>query len=428
MVPGEIAHSYLMSAYEKLFVLMASLMPLAVFNFKVGLGWTADRALLILLMLLFPYYLYKRRMGLGVSFALVFIGVFVLLSGLFLMGEPRKSMTFVPSLIQAYAVFGIGSAVFKNNLNAIRMAKIIFISWGIILLIFSVYMLYFYYVIGTNYVPFPFGGEYSDPRHRMKMMHGRRLFLPFASAPFIGVVAGFMSLWGFIFYVKLRQIWLVVFAILMLAITILALSRGPVLSFCLAFLFFFILGLYNNVIKPNKQLLGMIVMFVIVVSGIVFYQQLQMDTIGKASINRLAIDVGELSESKHMELRLNALELFSNGNFAQLFFGQGLGAYGEAGFGAYSFSSYLTLLAEAGIIGLLVFIATVCIPLFWFRRFSSRDKNARFWALSIFSLALFIAFTHLFYELKTLQCLWLQTSFVFGLSQSRVSILSLNRL
>ena len=49
----------------------------------------------------------------------------------------------------------------------------------------------------------------------------------------------------------------------------------------------------------------------------------------------------------------------------------------------------------------------------------SRNKQKRFWFLSIFSMAFFIALVHLFYELKTLQGLWLQLSFVFGLSQSR---------
>ena len=413
---------YKLMNYERLFILMASLMPLALYNVDLGVGWSADRVLLLFLILLFPLYYIKRKSSCVVAFVLVSIGIMGMLLSMLGGNGTEGIIRYLPSLLQSYAIFFIGAFVFKDNPRSMKILNLIITYWAVIFLLFSVYMLFHYYAVNSKYVPFPsfFGGEYSDLEHRLRMMRSQRLFLPFPSAPFLGAIAGFISLWGFIVFLKTKRRLMLVLGILMLCVTVLTLSRGPVLSFAVAFIFLLGAGSSLKVVKVNKQLLGVIIMFVILYISINFYQGLQLEMTGKSSINRLAIDTEQLGESRHLFLRLHALELYSQGEPFQLFFGQGLGAFEKSGVGAYSFSSYLTLLVEVGFVGAFILSTIIALPLLrsGMNLFSNK-KQTRLLFLSIFSMTLFIALAHLFYEFKTLQPLWLLTSFVFGLSQSR---------
>jgi len=407
--------------YERLFVLMAVLIPLASYNVHFILGWSVDRALLGLLILFFPFYFAKRKISWGVAPVLTFLGILAFALSLMTGGVTKGVVKFLPSLIQSYIIFGIGVFVFKNNPRSMKMINFIFVSWAIIFIIFSAYELFFYYIIGTTYVPSPFAGEYQDLAHIMAMMRSRRLFLPLGSAPHLGAMAGFIALWALIIFIKTRQWFTLSLGILMLDIAVLSLSRGPILSFVVASSFLLATGIFLKVLKFNRQLCGVALTFLVIIVSINFYQGLQLKTSGKADINRLAIDSEEILEGRHLSLRLHALEMFSKGDLLQMMFGQGLGAFRESGVGAYSFASYLTLLVETGFFGALIFTMIIGLPLLMCsKKLLSRNKQTRFWFLSIFSMALFIGLVHLFYELKTLPGLWLQMAFVFGLSQSRL--------
>lgn len=409
--------------YERLFVLMAALIPLASYNVHFILGWSVDRALFGLLILFFPFYFAKRKILWGVAPVLTFLGILALALSLMTGGVTKGVVKFLPSLIQSYIIFGIGVFVFKNNPRSMKMISFIFVSWAIIFILFSAYTLFFYYVIGITYVPSPFAREYQDLAHRMAMMHSRRLFLPLASAPHLGAMAGFIALWALIVFIKTRRWFILSLGILMLGIAILSLSRGPILSFVVAFSFLLATGIFLRVLKFNRQLCGVALTFLVIIVSITFYQGLQFETFGKADINRLEINsekIEEILEGRHLSLRLHALEMYLGGDLSQLMFGQGLGAFSESGVGAYSFASYLTLLVETGFFGALIFTMIIGLPLLMCsKKLLPRNKQTRFWFLSIFSMALFIALVHLFYELKTLPGLWLQLSFVFALSQSR---------
>ena len=412
--------SYKLMGYERLFVLMASFMPLDGYNIQFGLGWTVDRVLLIVLILFFPLYFSKRRISWGIAPLIVCFGIISLVLSVMTGGITKGVVRYLPSLLQSYVVLGVGAYVFKDNPRAFKIINYIFISWAIILLVFTAYMFFFYYVLNITFVPSPFGGEYTGLEHKLGMMKSRRFFLPFASSPHLGAIAGFIGLWAMIIFLKTRRWLMLVLGIIMLNILVLSLSRGPVLSFILVFFLFVGMGCALKVVKINKQLFGIALAFVIIISAIGSYHGLQTETVGKASVDRLAIANEDMSQSRHLEMRLHALELFEHGTLFQLFCGQGLGAFEASGVGAYSFASYLTFLVETGILGAFVFVTIVGWPLLlcgWKALFSSGNK--RFWFLFIFTMALYIALVHLFYEQKTLPCLWLSTSFVFGLSQGR---------
>jgi hypothetical protein len=411
-----------LTLYERLFVAMVSLVPLALFNIKFGLGWSADRLLLMLLLVFFPFYYKYRCSSLGVAGYAVALLLFFLMFGSILTADFGISLKFLPSLVQSYILFGLTAFVIKNNPRAFKIVKPILYSWVAILVVFSCYMIFFYYILGLKYVPFPFGGEYSDEEHRMAMMRSQRLFLPFASAPFLGAVSGFIALWSLTIFIRTKQ-WLILgVGFIMLLITILTMSRGPVLSLIVSFSFFMVAGFFLRVIKRIKPLLVFILLATAVALIIMFIQEMQVENIGRASLDRLSIDIDEIGQSRHLDIRLNALGSFVNGSFVQILFGQGLGSYGVRGIGAYTFSSYLTILVETGVFEALVFLFVVSYPLFkcWKGMFSAYN-SVRFMSLHFFVLALYISLTHLFYELKTLQSLWLQLAFVFGMSQSGIS-------
>ena len=302
-----------------------------------------------------------------------------------------------------------------------KIINLIFCFWAIIFLLFSVYTLFFYYVVGVKYVPYPFGGEYPNLEHSLTVMRSGRLFLPVGSPPFLGAATGFIALWGLIVFIKTERWLMLSLGILMLGITIMTLSRGPVLAFVLSFFFLFGSGILLKIIKVNKSILGITFGIIIVGIGILYYINISSDMYGNSGIDRLAISTDELSHSRHLELRLHALNMYSEGNILQLIYGQGLGSFLASGYGDYSFASYLTLLVETGFAGFFIFTMTVSFPLIicFKRLFSRNTPQLRFLFLSFSTMALYIILAHLFYEQKTFQCLWVQASFVFGMSQSR---------
>jgi len=410
-----------LTLYERLFVAMVSLVPLELYNIKFGLSWSADRMLLMLLLVFFPFYYKYRCSSLGVAGYAVVLLLFFLMLGSILTADFGISLKFLPSLVQSYILFGLTAFVIKNNPRAFEIVKPILYSWVVILVVFSCYMIFFYHILGLTYVPFPFGGEYSDEAHRMAMMRSQRLFLPFASAPFLGAVSGFIALWGLTIFIRTKR-WLILGAgFIMLLIAILAMSRGPMLALIVSFSFFMVAGFFLRVIKHIKPLLVFVIVLAATALVIMFIQEMQIENIGKMSINRLSIDVDEIGQSRHMDIRLNALDVFVNGSFPQIMLGQGLGSYAMQGLGAYSFTSYLTILVETGVFETLVFLFVFSYPLVkcWKGMFSAYN-SVRFISLHFFVLAFYIFLTHLFYELKTLRPLWLQLAFVFGMSQSGI--------
>ena len=417
--------SYTLTMYEWVFVLMSALIPLHAYNFQVmGLRISADRSLLGLLILFFPFYSKRRGEPWGTaSTLLATLGVISLfLSTVTGGGMDEGALNAIPGLLQSLVIFGIGAYVFKNNSRSLKIIAYIFSAWAVIFAVFSGYTLYYYYVLRTNIVPFPFLGYISDfDLHKFQMMMGQRLFMPLASAPHLGAITGAMALWGLTIYLISRRWLFLLGSALMLCICFLTLSRGPILAFLISLVVLFGLGNFLRIVRVDRRIL--MAGFALLSIGVVYYyyRTLQLEATGRITADRLMIDFEGLKYGRHLALRLYAINMFAQGDLMQMLMGQGLGAIIDTGIGAYSFVSYFTLLVETGIFGSLIFSLIYFVPLAKCWHASKALRDRRQWYFFIFSLGFYLAIEHLFYELKGIRGIWLQAAYVFGSSVSRVS-------
>ncbi|MFH0272482.1 O-antigen polymerase [Vibrio jasicida] len=309
------------------------------------------------------------------------------------------------SYFVAYSYFFISKSMIIR-VNKIEKINKILLSITFVLLFFCLWATYNVYFLGRIEYPDPFGFAYSDPEHRRTMMYNYRLFLPYASAPFLALVSGFILLW-FYFFSSKRDLINFMVIIILFTILIATKSRGPLYSIIFCVTLYHILKFFLYTISKKDFFFFIIV---ILCCSFFFYFGLSSDI----SNSRLIPDLNEILNSRHADLRLFAIDIFSNSNFFSIIFGGGVSYFASLGFGAYSFMSYLTVLIEFGVIGGLSFIFLMFSPIC---NIMLIRKHSVF-TLKIFLLCLYLALCHLFYEYKTLVPAWIFLGFVSGISKS----------
>ncbi len=418
--------TYKLSYFERVFVLMCISAPLQLYNIRfAGLGWSIDRICLLLILLMLPAYMRKRSMRIGLPQLLGLLGCLSLpmcmITG---NGADAYFLDIAPSMVQGIILFGIGSYVFKDNPKTLKIALFIAIGWFVIFCTFSTYMLYFYYVKGTVHVPYPFLGYSTDyDIQKMSMVYSRRLFMPLASAPHLGAATGFTGMFLLCIYLQTKRLQAMFIGLAFLFICLLTLSRGPMLSLVLGFAVLFGVGISMNVVRLDRRFIVAMLICLTVILGLRLYQYFQIEKIGKATASRLIIDVEEISQSRHLQLKLYAFTLLKRSSLSQLLFGRGFGAFAKVGIGAYSFTDYLTLLVETGLYGATIFTLIWILPILkaWQRFIRHPKRNV--WIFYVLCMAIYLFCCHLFYELKTVRELWIAAGILYGLAVTRSDIL-----
>lgn len=413
-----------LSKYEWLYVTMVGALPLQMYRAQFFISLSLDRILLIVTALLYISKLFTVvRWKLPHSIAACgFLSLAI--STYTGRGLDAYALEFILSLFQGYTIYMISYSVIYNNRNSKKICFMIFSIWATIVITFSLYTLYYYYVKKVTNIPVPFLGYTGDyDLHKFQEMRGRRLFLPYAASPLLGGVTGFTSIFFLCSYLYTLRLKPLLMFMVLVGITILTLSRGAVLTLILSCAFLFVFGAYIKAVIIDRRIFGIILTAVIVFVGINAYHGIQENAGGLVSIDRLTIDVDKIQNGRHLQLRMYAFTLFAQGNIVQMLGGQGLGTFLKSNIGAYSFSSYLTLMVEVGIFGLFTFSLAVFNPIFhsWKHCYNgSVCKEIYFYTMS---MALFIICIHLFYEQKSNQELWVALGIVTGLASTPSVIL-----
>ena len=409
--------------YEIIFVLMAVTATLDRYNTRVsGFGLSIDRILLAVLLFFFPVYFMSRKSSFGSAQILAALGILSVFTSAWTgQGWNEAALEFGPSLIQCYILFAIGACVFKENPRAIRIFHWIALAWAVIFVLFAVYALYWTYLKGIANYPYPFIGYIADyDPHKASMMYGQRLFMPFASAPHLGMATGAVALFFVARFMSDRKIITIPITIAMASICILTLSRGPVLALLTTFFILLAFGRVYGIIRIDKRLLFLTLGLLVLTMGIYVFYSYQIDVAGRSHMTRLVEHLDTLHYGRHISLRLEAIDMFMEGNLIEKIGGQGLGWFRETRPGAYSFASYLTLLAETGIFGFLIFTIAAVLPIWRGWRTARKAQDSQPWYFYAFCLAIFVFSTHWFYELKTVRVTWIVHAFVFGITATKL--------
>lgn len=368
--------------------------PLAMYSVSLGVSISLDRLLLIISLIFLPFtgWVFKHT-----KYALIPAGILLLTVIANLLFTLVLNTSVIFSYFLALLYFVLALVVF--NQGSFDIVKRAFTVWSVLFLFFSFWALYNQIVLGNLIYDPPFGGSYADAAHKRTMMGNGRLFLPYASAPFLSFVTGFIVLWCYVNKDKLvskRSFYFLVATCCI--VTLLTQSRGPIYSLILClFLYFF----YQSVII---KLSGKFLLKAAVVFGVLLVlAAINFDSIVNS---RMFPDIGEIAQSRHAKLRLEALDIYGDFQFFNLVLGGGLGVIHILGTSPYSFMSYLTVLVELGVIGFVSYSVIMFLPII-FVCFRKKVFEYEYKAISVVVLNLFLCLCHLFYEYKTLVPLWI---------------------
>jgi len=399
--------------FTSIFIFSLSVTPLAAYSLVASIS--LDRLLLCFALLLFPLHILntkKNICAITICFSLLLVSLIASL----LFGVSSGS-ELAPMFFLCYVYFFVCFAFSKNNVFILHQISFVLKCWLLILLMFGAYVFYQQYILGNLYYTDPLGMEYSDPQHRRLMMGNKRFFLPYASAPFLGFVAGFIFLWFFCVN-SLRGSNKFFICFLAFLVLLLSMSRGPLYALIGSALFVYLARFLVANIKATYTIMAKIIFCLFM--GVCFLLYiLLVEPVGleyAVTDSRLMPTFESIVESRHMVLRLDAIGMFLEASLVNKLFGSGLGFYSLNGEAPYSFMSYLTILVEMGIFGLVAFILPLLLSMaLSLGMLFSPCRNARMKGVLIFSLILYVATCHMFYEYKTFVPIWIVTGLILGL-------------
>lgn len=239
-------------------------------------------------------------------------------------------------------------------------------AYAIVCCIFSIIHIY-YLSQGLLLYDVPF---LDLSEHQIGMQMDGRQFLPETSAPHLSIVAALAFV---ILSMSVNEGMANISARSFLLLTVLlSLSKSGLV----------ILAIYYMYINYKRMNLRVILYGMLFMVPIVYYGEF---------FDRLVQSLEGFEDSRHVSLRIQALELWASSPPAQLFFGNGLGSFALLGDGQYSFSSFTTILVEGGLIFLSIFVGYFI----YYYKFVLKNSRHRFILLLFFS-------ANLFYEIKTL--------------------------
>ena len=384
------------------------LAPVSAYLEIPGLGFfNLDRLLFFILILFVAFNLNKVaikgavRFSIGFAYALM---VLVLIS--FLVNEKSHITIFLAyNFFLTYFVFSLLVFCYQRDGSNYEFGREIFYSiiiiWSIAAIVFSGWALYNQLVLGQIIYPsFLELPESSEVRYKIMMSHFR-LFLPFPSAPPLGFMCLGIVLILIIDLYKKTPISnkLKIFLISILLIIALATqSRSTLYAFLLSVVVLF----SGNALfsSRNKKLKSILIVastvFLVPVSLLIFHS---LDF----GLGRLGLDIAEIMESRHLSIRLAAIQTIMTSDVKSFFWGQGVGTLLNYGIAPHTFTSYLTALYEVGIFGAIFYCLIIFLPILALLLRPRKSTRLYCYNLSeVSSIFVFIFVSNLFYEFKLL--------------------------
>jgi len=372
--------------------------PLYLYSFRVGgVGVSIDRIVLLVVILLFPsYVLFNRRISSPVFFTFLLFSIVVLVFNAFL--TPSVNNAKLPAIF-SLAVFLLFFALKYTDeqfQEALNISFVIYFS-------FTVYGLFHFYYYGTSliYKPFYTLLPFLDSPLVSKAEHLAkgysflpRFQFPFATPPHLALVNGLFALYYYYLLLdkacvgKKKYITQLFFLLALLSV-ILTQSRSGAFALLAAILIF--LFLKGRLIKGIvKYTIGFFIFAAILILSIGIDDLLLL--------TKRLIDLSVLNEgSGHYSSRVDGFIFFQDLFLYEKLFGIGIGNYPDL----HTHMSYLTILIERGLLGLLIFIAPLMLVISNFmlitlKKGSTKRLSSPFIYHFVGVLMIYIA--HLFYE------------------------------
>lgn len=370
-------------------------LPLAMFTV---LGFNLDRLLIICIFSASVLTILLKGDFSHIKKSTTNIIIFIFIWYIFLLSHYCYSFLYEPKFIDldryllAYIymplVFYFGYYL-RNIDENFKKFEFVLICWLLIFLFFLIYSYYYYFILSTFYLPIL--NLFSiDSINHFQQARTFRVFLPFFSAPHLAAVTGFIFIYFYYFSLfKFRKVVSFVSFFIMLT----TLSRGPFLTILMISFFIFFYQLLKMKINYKIVLYSLFGIFV------VFYIGFEDFRIFEKFLTIL--------EGRHFSLRFDAIQLITNFTIIEHLVGKGIGSFPFYIDGDYSFTSFLTVYFEMGLLGFLLFF--VCFFSFYFNVIFKRSElNAKY-----FFLVLYVIFVNFFYELKTLLPLYFILGYFF---------------
>ncbi len=315
-------------------------------------------------------------------------------------------------------VFGTLLSIFVyimmvNNPVLLRGMGYIVGGWLAICLLFFVISAYYYYVLDS----IPFLASMSEDQ--LKSARAGRMMLPAVKPPHLSVEMVLIFFWLFFMYLVKKSFYRLSLGVIAVIICLLTFSRSGFVSLVLTFGTSILVGSSLRLTRLNTYLFGAFLSLGLLaalypVAAEFFYRELNI-----SGLRRLQnIDLETLQHGRHLDLRYQALEIFSRASLIEKAFGIGVGQFRTEGYGPYAFSLYLTALAEQGIFGAILTLALFWIPVFLSlaRLINPGTRSIPF--LLVFSISLAMALSNLFYELKNAFPIWIFLGWAFAMVNS----------
>jgi hypothetical protein len=409
---------------EKLLFLMMVSFPLDMFSVKVsGFGLSMGRTLFFISAFLFLVHrLFSRRLVIDNSVLLGLLAIVSVFLSLFSSSNLDMQLTryFLPSYLVGIMVYVLCYSAFLNNGKLIRTFSSVVVFWTIIIALFSMYSLHSFYVLEV----IPLRSMLNE--HAIWIAASKRLFLPTATPPHLSLFAALTSIWWLMVYFRRRSRLALFLSLGMLAVCLLTFSRSGLLAY-----FVSVAGVIFYSIRHSGQSpisgKGIVLIFLLLLGVFAYplFQEQLIEEYGALSAARITSVNSELgSIDNHIRYRLQAFEIFGNGTFLEKLFGVGVGNFERIEEGStYSFSIYLTSLAEQGLLGSLVMLAIFGLPLFQIFRRGRKGRELFHVYRLAFALSAVLFFGNLFYEYKVFVPMWITIAWLHAVMRSQPAVL-----
>jgi hypothetical protein len=334
--------------------------PLYSYSVRIGgVGLSFDRLILLAAFLLFIVACLNAR---KVSFPLLFIYILFLLvftgaNAAFSTGENNVMLPAIYSIL----VFLLFSEI-RYRSNGFHIATNIGFC---IYLLFTGYALIYFIQTGLNlvykplyqFMPFLDSALMSKAEEMSKgFSFLPRFQFPFATPPHLAVVNAVFALYYYYYFNKCKNgktkiLYLLAF-LLAIASILLTQSRSGAFTLVIALVVFSILQ--NNLIKHSIKIVFFSVILFMPIVYIVGLDNLLLFTRRLTDLSSINVNSG------HYIARVDGVNYFKSMLFYENIFGSGIGSYPFL----HTHMSYLTILIERGVIGLILFIVPLGIVLF----------------------------------------------------------------
>lgn len=302
--------------------------------------------------------------------------------------------------ILALSIFYCGGSENKYTDNRYIFYRIM-VLWVAISTVFCVWALYNQFFLGELVYPtFLDLSDTAEERFRTQMLH-LRFFLPFSSAPALGFMCfGLIVILILDFRRKpiFDNVVIFLLIILLFFIALGTQSRSSAYAFFLAMFFLYIFSFISKSGQVSSKFIAYLSTFILVTTlSIAFYY------IAAPDLGRLSLDVEHIKESRHASIRLSTLEIIFSSSYLNFFLGHGVGTLIDWGIAPYSFTSYLTVFYELGLVGLIAYLAFMLLPLIALvMRKVEVGRVHVYKPRQVLTLYFYIFSANIFYEVKLL--------------------------